>query len=148
MAIGLGLYSEPGADPGLELEAGGRVAANLMVYWPFLLVISPVLILTGMFGLLPYRFAPGGAIVGGVVASLFAQWVGTELYVSDYKPAGPDTSTSASARHASLLPRRSQQLSCIVVLTAPVGRMRPRCEAEQWSGWSVGQVHHAGGIGR
>lgn len=87
VAIGLGLYSEPGADPRFELEAGGRFAANLMVYWPFLLVISPVLVVTGIFGLMPYRFAPGGTIAGGVVASLFAQWVGTELYLSDYKPA-------------------------------------------------------------
>ncbi|WP_454197932.1 hypothetical protein [Nocardia sp. Marseille-Q1738] len=86
VAIGLGLYSEPGADPRFELEAGGRFAANLMVYWPFLFVISPVLFVTGIFGLMPYRFAPGGTIAGGVVASLFAQWVGTELYLSDYKP--------------------------------------------------------------
>ncbi len=86
-AIGLGLYSEPGADPRFELEAGGRFAANLMVYWPFLLVITPLLVITGIFGLMPYRFAPGGTIVGAVVASLFAQWAGTELYLSDYKPA-------------------------------------------------------------
>ncbi|WP_459955702.1 hypothetical protein [Nocardia sp. IFM 10818] len=65
VAIGLGLYSEPGADPRFELEAGGRFAANLMVYWPFLFVISPVLVVTGIFGLMPYRFAPGGTIAGG-----------------------------------------------------------------------------------
>ncbi|MGY2126628.1 hypothetical protein ACW9HJ_34750 [Nocardia gipuzkoensis] len=40
LAIGLGLFSGPGAD----LEAGGRFAANFTVYWPFLFVISPVLV--------------------------------------------------------------------------------------------------------
>ncbi|MEV6279104.1 hypothetical protein [Nocardia sp. NPDC051832] len=85
--IGLGLYSEPGADPRFELEAGGNFAANFMVYWPFLLVVTPLLIVTGIFGLLPYRFAPGGTMVGAVIASVFAQWVATELYLSDYRPA-------------------------------------------------------------
>ncbi|MFE3800131.1 hypothetical protein KHQ06_21735 [Nocardia tengchongensis] len=98
-AIGIGLYSDRGADPRFELEAGGRFEANLAVYWPFLLVISPLLAVTGMFGLLPYRFAPGGTVVGGVVASLFAQWVGTELYLSDYKrelPGRLETSFGAA----------------------------------------------------
>ncbi|MFF0637988.1 hypothetical protein ACFYTS_36470 [Nocardia sp. NPDC004151] len=84
-AIGIGLYSDPVADPRFDLEAGGRFAAGFLVYAPFLLVISPVLAVTGVFGLLPDRFAPGSTIVGGVVASLFAQWVGTQLYLSDYK---------------------------------------------------------------
>ncbi|MFE3224522.1 hypothetical protein [Nocardia sp. NPDC059228] len=98
-AIAFGLYSESGADPRFELEAGGHFAANLTVYWPFLLVISPLLAVTALFGLMPYRFAPGGTIVGGIVASLFAQWVGTELYLSDYKPELPghlDTSVVAA----------------------------------------------------
>ncbi|WP_067686268.1 hypothetical protein [Nocardia jejuensis] len=87
MAIGRGLFSESGVDPRFELEAGGRVEANFEVYWPFLLVISPLLLITGIFGLLPYRFAPGGTIVGAVIASLFAQRVGTKLYLSEYRPA-------------------------------------------------------------
>ncbi|WP_280465707.1 hypothetical protein [Nocardia brasiliensis] len=86
LEIGLGLYSEPGADPRFELEAGGNFAANVMVYWPFRFVISPVLVVTGIFGLMPHRFAPAGTIAGGVVVSWFAQRVGTELYLSDYKP--------------------------------------------------------------
>ncbi|WP_433667530.1 hypothetical protein ACQP06_28000 [Nocardia sp. CA-136227] len=88
-AIAFGLYSEPAADPRFDLEAGGRFAASLMVYGPFLLVISPLLAVTAIFGLMPYRFAPGGTIAGGIVASLFAQWVGTELYLSDYRPELP-----------------------------------------------------------
>ncbi|SNY75749.1 hypothetical protein SAMN04244553_0561 [Nocardia amikacinitolerans] len=95
LAIGLGLFSGPEAD----LEAGGRFAANFTVYWPFLFVISPVLVVTGIFGLLPYRFAPGGTIAGGMIASFFAQWVGTELYLSDYNPELPgrlDTSVAAA----------------------------------------------------
>ncbi|MBF6078128.1 hypothetical protein ACWEPH_17565 [Nocardia beijingensis] len=95
LAIGLGLFSGPGED----LEAGGRFAANFTVYWPFLFVISPVLAVTGIFGLLPYRFAPGGTIAGGMIASFFAQWVGTELYLSDYRPELPgrlDTSVAAA----------------------------------------------------
>ncbi|WP_280429495.1 hypothetical protein [Nocardia brasiliensis] len=86
LEIGLGLYSEPGADPRFELEAGGNFAANVMVYWPFRFVISPVLVVTGFFGLMPHRLAPGGTIAGGIVVSWFAQRVGTELYLSDYKP--------------------------------------------------------------
>lgn len=95
LAIGLGLFSRSGAD----LEAGDRFAANPTVYWPFLFVISPLLVVTGLFGLLPYRFAPGGTIAGGMVASFFAQWVGTELYLSDLKPELPgrlDTSVAAA----------------------------------------------------
>ncbi|WP_433680536.1 hypothetical protein [Nocardia sp. CA-119907] len=95
LAIGLGLFSGPAED----LEAGGRFAANFAVYWPFLFVISPVLFVTGLFGLLPYSFAPGGTIAGGIVASFFAQWVGTELYLSDYRPELPgrlDTSVVAA----------------------------------------------------
>ncbi|MEV0544803.1 hypothetical protein [Nocardia salmonicida] len=96
LAIWLGLFSGPA---GADLEAGGRFAANFTVYWPFLFVISPVLVVTGIFGLLPYRFAPGGTIAGGMIASFFAQWVGTELYLSDYKPELPgrlDTSVAAA----------------------------------------------------
>ncbi|WP_433672551.1 hypothetical protein ACQP06_13635 [Nocardia sp. CA-136227] len=85
LAIGLGLFSRSGVD----LEAGDRFAANPTVYWPYLFVISPLLFVTGLFGLLPYPFAPGGTIAGGIVASFFAQWVGTELYLSDLKPELP-----------------------------------------------------------
>ncbi|RMI35323.1 hypothetical protein EBN03_03315 [Nocardia stercoris] len=95
LAIALGLFSRPEAD----LAAGSRIDANFTVYWPFLFVISPVLFVSGFFGLLPYRFAPGGTIAGGLIASFFAQRVGAELYLSDYKPALAghlDTSVAAA----------------------------------------------------
>lgn len=93
LTIGRGLFSGP------DLDAGGQFAANFSVYWPFLFVISPVLFLTAIFGLLPYPFAPGGTIAGGLIAGFFAQWVGTELSLSDYKPELPgrlDTSVAAA----------------------------------------------------
>ncbi|MFE6857617.1 hypothetical protein [Nocardia sp. NPDC057668] len=99
LAIGRALYSESGADPGVKLEAGGRFAANFTVYWPFLLVVSPLVFLTAIFGLLPYRFAPGGAITGGLITSLFAQFVGAELHLFGFEPGIAehlDTSLAAS----------------------------------------------------
>lgn len=86
LAIGRAIYSESGANPGVELDAGGMSATNFAVYWPFLLVVSPLVFLTALFGLLPYRFAPGGTIAGGLTTSLFAQWVGAELYLFRFEP--------------------------------------------------------------
>ncbi|MGX1808956.1 hypothetical protein ACWIGI_24815 [Nocardia sp. NPDC055321] len=89
LAIGRAIYSESGANPRVELDAGGMLATNFVVYWPFLLVVSPLVFLTALFGLLPYRFAPGGAIAGGLTTSVFAQWVGAELYLFRFKPGIP-----------------------------------------------------------
>lgn len=82
-----GLWSAASPDPNLDLEAGGGFAASFFVYAPFFLLILPCVVIAGIYGLSPYRGARAAILVGAAVVSVFAQWVGTQIYLTDYKPA-------------------------------------------------------------
>jgi hypothetical protein len=84
--LGYGLFLSPAdREAWGDLEAGGRLGANLLVYLPYLALTLPV-VLVMILGLLrsPIVLVPQGVMAVGV--ALFAWWVSTQEHLFSAQP--------------------------------------------------------------
>ncbi|WP_433319533.1 hypothetical protein [Micromonospora chersina] len=84
--LGYGLFlSRPDQQGWDDLEAGGRFAANLFVYLPYLALTLPVAVVV-VLGLLPASRLLSPLLATAVGIALFAWWVTVQDYLFDAQP--------------------------------------------------------------
>lgn len=84
--LGYGLFlSRPDQQAWDDLEAGGRFAANLVVYLPYLALTLPVAVVV-VLGLLPASRLLSPLLATTMGIALFVWWVTVQDYLFDAQP--------------------------------------------------------------
>ncbi|TYB40009.1 hypothetical protein FXF50_05695 [Micromonospora sp. AP08] len=84
--LGYGLFlSHPDQQAWDDLEAGGRFAANLFVYLPYLALTLPVAVVV-VLGLLPASRLLSPLLATAVGIAVFVWWVAVQDYLFDAQP--------------------------------------------------------------